>query len=193
MHQPGDDTTLIPGDAEGPALAECHGRVIIQPNFTIVAYPPLTAPELQLLDTCATEESFERAASYQLTRASIVRARQFGYDIVHLRQRLESFSGSPLPANVSTTLTDWARQAERVRLSHNVTLLEVTTASLLDALLADRSAARWVERRLTPTAALLTEEGVAAARAWLLRRGELPASLSVATVSASASEQPDQS
>lgn len=188
MRHSGDDNASTPGDAEGPALAEHHGRVIIQPNFTIVAYPPLTAPELLLLDTCAAEESFERAASYQLTRASIVRARQFGYDILDLRQQLEMFSATPLPANVATTLTDWARQAERVRLSHNITLLEVATAPLLDALLADRSAARWVARRLTPTAALLTEEGVAAARAWLLRHGELPASLSAAPVSASASE-----
>ncbi|MGZ3675957.1 MAG: hypothetical protein ACXVCO_16760, partial [Ktedonobacterales bacterium] len=64
--------------------------------------------------------------------------------------------------------------------------------TLLDALLADRAAARWIERRLTPTTALLTEEAVAATRAWLLRRGELPASLSVTPASALASEQPGQ-
>lgn len=193
LRQPGVGEATTTGDTGETALSEQHGRVIIQPNFTIVAYPPLTAPELLLLDTCATEESFERAASYQLTRASIVQARQHGYDIIDLRQQLESFSGSPLPANVSTTLTDWARQAERVRLSHNVMLLEAATATLLDALLADRSAARWIERRLTPTAALLTSDGVAAARAWLLQHDELPASLSVTPVSASVSAQPDQS
>ncbi|HEX8036945.1 MAG TPA: helicase-associated domain-containing protein, partial [Ktedonobacterales bacterium] len=176
LREPSDGNTPTGGDAHGVVLAERHGRVIIQSNFTIVAYPPLTAPELLLLDTCANEESFERAASYQLTRASIVQARQYGYDSVDLRQQLELLSDSPLPTNVSTTLADWARQAERVRLSHNVTLLEVTNAALLDALLADRAAARWIERRLTPTAALLTEEGVATTRAWLLRRGELPAS-----------------
>ena len=180
-------------EAEDMALAERHGRVVIQPNFTIVAYPPLTAPELFLLDTCAAEDSFERAAQYQLTRASIVRARQYGEAAAELCLRLEMLSGSSLPANVSTTLADWARQAERVRLSHGVRLLEVGTAALLDALLADRAAARWIERRLTATAALLTEEGVAGARFWLLRRGELPASLSVARETPSALERPDQS
>lgn len=193
LREPTDGNTPIIGDAHNAVLAEQHGRVIIQPNFTIIAYPPLTAPELLTLDVCATEESFERAASYQLTRASIVQARQYGYDSVDLRQRLESLSGSPLPTNVSTTLADWARQAERVRLSHNVALLEVANAALLDALLADPAAARWIQRRLTPTAALLTEEGVAATQSWLLRRGELPALLSVTPVSASASEQPGQS
>lgn len=194
LRQPGDDNSQpTSGEADPAPLIERHGHVIIQPNFTIVAYPPLTAPELLLLDSFATEGSFERAASYQLTRASIVRARQYGLDIVVLRQQLESFSASPLPANVSTTLADWARQAERVQLSHNVTLLEVANAALLDALLADRAGARWIERRLTPITALLTEEGATAARAWLLRRGELPASLSVRQASVLASEQPDQS
>ena len=193
LGQPKDDNSPTPGEGEDSALVERHGRVVIQPNFTIVAYPPLTAPELLLLDSCASEASFERAASYQLTRTSIVRARQYAYDVVDLRRRLEALSGSPLPANVSTTLTDWTRQAERVRLSHDVTLLEVANAALLDALLADRAAIRWIDRRLTPTAALLTEEGTAGVRAWLLRRGELPALLTVAQASASGSELLDQS
>ncbi len=181
------------GESEAATLVERHGRVVIQPNFTIVAYPPLTAPQLLLLDSCAAEESFERTASYQLTRPSIVRARQYGYDAVDLRLRLEALTGSPLPANVSTTLADWARQAERVQLLHAVTLLEVANAALLDALLTDRVAARSIERRLTPTAALLTGEGAESARAWLLRRGELPASITVTQASALASEPLDQS
>lgn len=192
LRKPTDKDPPPASEAEAPVLVEQPGRVIIQPNFTIVAYPPLTAPELLLLDTCATEESFERAATYQFTRASIVRARKYGHDIVDLRQRLESFSGASLPANVSTTLDDWARQSERVRLSHDILLLKVANAALLDALQADRTATRWIERRLTPTAALLTEESVAEARAWLLRHGELPASLNVKPVTASASEQQDQ-
>lgn len=192
LRQPNDENDATSGESEPPTLVERHGRVVVQPNFTIVAYPPLTAPQLLLLDACAAEESFERTASYQLTRPSIVRARQYGYDAVNLRQRLEALTGSPLPANVSTTLTDWARQADRVQLSHAVTLLEVENASLLDALLTDRVAARWIERRLTPTAALLTGEGADNARAWLLRRGELPASITVTLATALASEQPDQ-
>lgn len=193
LRQPGNDYPPFQGHSTDAALVERHGRVTIQPNFTIIAYPPLTASELLLLDSCASEASFERAASYQLTRASIVRARQHAYDIVDLRRRLEALSGSPLPANVSTTLADWARKAERVRLSRDIMLLEVANSALLDVLLADRTATRWVDRRLTPTAALLTEEGATSVRAWLLRHGELPASLTVAQASALASEQLDQS
>lgn len=192
LRQPNGDNDATGGGTLDATLVERHGRVVVQPNFTIVAYPPLTAPQLLLLDSCASEESFERTVSYQLTRPSIVRARQLGYDAMDLRERLEAFTGSPLPANVTTTLTDWARQAERVRLTHDVTLLEVRNAALLDALLADRAAVRWIDRRLTPTTALLSEESAGNVHAWLLRRGELPASITVTRASALASEPLDQ-
>jgi len=76
---------------------------------------------------------------------------------------------------VRVTLSDWARHVERVRLTPNVTLLETRAPAVLDALLADRAARGWVERRLTPTAALLVPGSAARVREWLLRRGELPA------------------
>jgi len=45
-------------------------------------------------------------------------------------------------------------------------------------LLADATSASWITRRLTPTAALLRRDAVEAVRAWLLKRGELPAVIS---------------
>ena len=65
--------------------------------------------------------------------------------------------------------------ASRLRLTEGATLLEVPTAQTLDALLADRAGAAWVLRRLTPTAALIHPDDAPHARAWLLRRGHLPA------------------
>ncbi len=53
------------------------------------------------------------------------------------------------------TLADWERQNERVQLAPDVTVLEVREPAILDRLLADPAARAWVERRLTPTAALL--------------------------------------
>jgi hypothetical protein len=92
-------------------------------------------------------------------------------------RRLEALSGTPLPANVRASLGDWERHVARLRLAPNVCVVETRTAELMDALLAERAAREWVERRLTPTAALLVPERVAQVRGWLLRRGELPAYL----------------
>jgi hypothetical protein len=76
---------------------------------------------------------------------------------------------------VRVTLDDWVRQAERLRLTPQVTVLEVRDASLLDALLASATSAAWIERRLGPCGAVLAPDATAPLRAWLLQRGELPA------------------
>jgi hypothetical protein len=76
---------------------------------------------------------------------------------------------------VRTTIADWARRAERVRLRAGTAILEVRDAAVLDALLADPRAADWVERRATPTLALLRAAAVAPTRAWLLRHGIMAA------------------
>ena len=159
---------------------ETPGRVVVQSNFEVVAYPPLTAPALLTLDTCAECVSLDVTARYQLTRASLARAHADGRTADAVATRLEALSSAPLPPNVRVTLADWERHVERVSLLDGVTLLEVRDAALLDALVADRAAAGWVERRLTPTAAILAEGRADACRAWLLRRGEVPAMISPA-------------
>ncbi len=155
--------------------AEAVGRVVVQPNFEVIAYPPLTAPALLLLDTCAQRETLDVIARYRLTRPSLAVARAAGWAAADIAVRLQALCGAPLPTNVRVTLDDWERHVERVSIVEGVTLLEVRDAPLLDALLADRACAGWIERRLTPTAALVAGESAGAVRAWLLRRGELPA------------------
>jgi hypothetical protein len=160
---------------EHAGLEEQAGRVIVQPNLAVVTYPPLTAPTLFTLDTCAEVTALELVARYQLTREAFARARRFGWGAVEVATRLESLTGAPLPANVRVTLSDWERHIERVRLTPNASVLEVRDPAVLDALLADAASASWVTRRLTPTAALLRRDAVEAVRAWLLKRGEFPA------------------
>src|SRR5262249_24958832 len=117
--------------------------------------------------------------SYTLTRGALARARKAGLDAHEVARRLEEVAESPLPPNVRTTLDDWERHAARIQLTPDACVLEVREAALLDALLADTEGNTWVERRLAPRLALLTREGVPRTRDWLLRRGELPALLSL--------------
>lgn len=175
---------LRAAEEEGAALAlpEATGRVVLSPDFTLVAYPPLTAPELLLLDACADEEAIELTARYRLSRSAFARARALGWNADEVARRLAALagaSGSPtgglFPANVRVTLDDWERHVERLRLTRDARVVTTRTAETLDALLADPRARQWVERRLAPTAALLVRAGVAPVRAWLLRHGGLPA------------------
>jgi hypothetical protein len=170
----GWEATGIP-DAEPPAL-EAHGRVILQPNFEVLALPPLTAPVLRLLDSCAEEIGLDRTARYRLTRQAFTSvARRHNWQVAALIEELEAVTAEPLPENVRITMGDWERHAERLRLTHDVRLLEVREAHLLDALAADRSMAATIEKRITSVTAILAPDALPRVRAWLLRNGELPA------------------
>jgi hypothetical protein len=161
-------------DAE---LAEAHGRVTMQPDLSIVAYPPLTAPLLVALDLYAEPVRLDVAARYRLSRAAMARSGRGSLASDVVAERLERLTGAPLPENVRVTLRDWERQGERLSVVERACVLEVDEPTLLDALLADRVAHGWIERRLSATAALTASAHVANVRAWLLRRGELPATL----------------
>ena len=163
-------------DADEAAIPETPGRVIIQPNLDALAYPPLTAPTLFTLDSCATRGALERVAHYRLTRGDVTRAQREDWsNEEELPRRLESLTGQPLPGAVRVRLGDWARAADRIRLTPRATLLSTATPAVLDALLADRAAREWIVRRLGPTLALIPAEEIEAVRRWLLAHGELPA------------------
>ncbi len=172
----GQDVALAAGIAADEArLIERHGRLVAQSNLSLIAYPPLTAPELLTLDSCAREDGFDQTARYQLTRDARATARALGWGAASVAERLAALTESPLPANMRVTLADWERHVARARLIPAITLLETPDHTGLDAMLADPTARGWVARRLTPTAALLVAESLPLARGWLLRHGRLPA------------------
>lgn len=154
---------------------EVAGRVVIQPDASVIAFPPLTAPTLALLDRCADEVALNTTARYRLSEPALARALRRGWDVSRVVAELETLSGAPLPGNIAVSLADWARRSERIRLLPDAIVLELPRPELLDALQREAFAREWIERRLTPTAALLRPEAVGAVRAWLLRRGEFPA------------------
>jgi hypothetical protein len=161
----------------GAEVAEAHGQVTIQPDLSIVAYPPLSAPLLAALDLYAELERVDRVARYKLSRAALARSGHASWEAGALAERLQRLAGAALPDNVRVTLRDWQRQGERLRAIESAAILEVDDAELLDALLADRAAHGWIQRRLGATAALLAAGHEGDVRAWLLRYGELPATL----------------
>lgn len=165
---------LGPGDWP-PALTEtAPGRVIIQPNFEVLALPPVREATLLFLDQVAEREAFDQVARYRLTREQWVRALQAGASAAILIERLEQRADVELPQNMRYSLLEWERQAQRVRLYRGVALLEVDDAALLDTLLADPNLASFILRRLTPTAALVDRRRLKQLSAALLEQGQLP-------------------
>ena len=169
---------MSPDEDDEAALVERHGRIVAQADLTLIAYPPLTAPALYTLDSCAERDALDQTARYHLTRNALAAARaRRQWQAANVAAQLEALTATALPANVRVTLNDWERHVERLRLTPEAPLLTVEDTALLDALLADRTTAAWVERRLAPTVALLTPDALPHARRWLFKRGHLPATI----------------
>ena len=158
-----------------PALTEtAPGRLVIQPNFEMLALPPVREATLLFLDQVAEREALDQVAHYRLTREQWVRALQAGTSAAALIERLEQRADSELPQNTRYSLLEWERQAQRVRLYRGVALLEVEDAALLDTLLADPDLAPFILRRLTATAALVDRQRLKQLSSALLEHGQLP-------------------
>ncbi|MBI3959342.1 MAG: helicase-associated domain-containing protein [Chloroflexi bacterium] len=151
------------------------GRVLLQPNFHLVAMGPVPLAVLAQLDLFAVRLQVGVGAfEYELTRDSVYQAQQNGMDAVQIRTLLVEFCAGPLPQNVDRTLSEWAQSHERIVFRTGVDLLQTGEAALLEKLTALGAVAAQVERTLTPSLALLNGGGVARLVTALKEAGHLP-------------------
>jgi hypothetical protein len=158
-----------------PAIPEETGRVVVQPNFRIFAFDPISDGVLARLDGFAARLNAERAVEYELSRESVYRAQLAGQNVAGIRTWLEQVTGAALPQNVSRSLDEWQAAFERIIIHPRVGWLEVVSPELADALLANPKLAAAVVKRATPTGLIVRGDQVDALEAALLAAGELPA------------------
>ncbi len=164
-------TSETPSDINEPP----GGRLIVQPNFELVALAPVSESLLIKLDRFAERTRLEHIAQYRLTKASVTRAITLGLHAETIQQTLEQAAGGEIPQNVQYSLVEWERQARRIELWRGATLLEVDDPTLLDALFADEGTSSLLGRRLTPSLAEVAPHGLSAVQEALWRRNYLPA------------------
>jgi hypothetical protein len=159
---------------------EVWGRLIVQPNFELIALAPVSELLLATLDRFAERVNLEHIAQYRLTKASVTRAIQKGLHADTIQESLRQAAGGEIPQNVYYSLSEWERQARRVEIWQEMTLLEVDDATLLDSLFAGEETRALFGRRLSPVLAEVAYHQLSAVQALLWQRDYLPA-LSVAT------------
>jgi len=136
-------------------IREEGGRVIVQPNFQILAMEPISDQVLIALDHFADVESAgDRVMSYKLTRQSVYRGQQGEWDVPRIIAHLEKVSGNPLPGNVRRSLEEWQVLHERIVFRRGITLLQAADGKILDSLLQDPNLAQVLGRRVTENATL---------------------------------------
>ena len=150
------------------------GRVIVQPNFHIFAFDPISDAVLARLDSFATRLKAERAVEYELTSDSLYRAQQAGQQVEEIMQWLEATTGAALPQNVARSMLEWKAAFERIVIRPRVGCLQTATPEMADALLADPALRGAIIRRVGPTILLLRADAVKMVEHALLAAEELP-------------------
>lgn len=161
--------------SEKPVTAEeTWGRLVVQPNFDLVALAPVSETLLIDLDRFADRVRLEHIAQYHLSRTSVTRAIQLGLTAGDIQQQLEQATGGTIPQNVQYSLVEWERQARRIELWRGATLLEVDDPVFLDTLFADEQTRAWLLRRLAPTLAEVATEYLTQFQEALWQHGYTP-------------------
>lgn len=152
------------------------GKLIVQPNFQLLAMGPVGLATLARLDLFADRERVDRTVfEYRLSRESLYRAQQLGMDVSDVIELLTAASDLPLPQNVRRSLEEWQSQQERIVFRSGVTLLQAEDAALLDDLMNDPQTGPSLARAVAPAVVLVRSDGVQSLVAALLGRGLLPA------------------
>ncbi len=171
---------LLAGSAMPEVAEQREGRLVVQPNFDLVALAPVSESLLVELDTFAERVRLELIAQYRLNKASVTRAVQMGLSAETIQHTLEQAAGGAIPQNVQYSLVEWERQARRIELWRGTTLLEVDDPALLDELFSSPQAGAWLVRRLAPTLAEVAVGHLAQLQELLWQREYLPALTSAA-------------
>lgn len=171
----GPDAALLASESVPEVADPTWGRLVVQPNFDLVALAPVSESLLVELDSFAERVRLEHIAQYRLSKASVMRAVQLGLTSGTIQHILDRATGGTLPQNVQYSLGEWERQARRIELWRAASLLEVDDPIVLDELASDPETSSWLVRRLSPTLAEVSTRYLARLQERFWQRDYLPA------------------
>jgi hypothetical protein len=164
------------GQAEVQSIERETGKLIVQPNFQVMAIGPVNLGWLARLDLFAERERADRGAfEYRISRDSIYRAQQLGMDVPEVLRFLKGLNGAELPQNVRRSLEEWGAHHERIVFRTGVSLLQAADAHLLARLMEAPQTGEHLVRSLSPEVALLKNGTQKSLVSKLVAQGLFPA------------------
>jgi hypothetical protein len=166
----------VPTKDDLPIYLTDAGKIIIQPNFHIIAMGPVNLALLAQLDLFAERQQVDQAAfEYRLSRESVYQAQQLGLDTREVIAFLEQASDVPLPQNVERSLKEWAARHERIVFRSGLSLLQAADRDWLRSLTDNPQFSEYFARTVSDDVALVRNGRHEALTAALVAQGIFPA------------------
>lgn len=164
------------GTTSPSSTAPDSGKLVIQPNFQLLAIGPVSLAVLAQCDRIAHRQKTDRGVfEYHLSRDSVYAAQQNGWAVSDIIEWLTETSGQPLPQNVRRSLEEWGAHHERIVFRVHTHLLQAATPHLLQKLVQETPAGKVLTPVEGTAVALIKQGKVQPLRAALLSQGILPA------------------
>ncbi len=152
------------------------GKLVIQPNFQLLALGPVSLALLAQLDLFADRERADLGAfEYRLSRETVYRAQQMGMDVSAVLRFLEQHGNTDLPQNLRRSLEEWAAHHERIVFRTGVSLLQASGADLLVSLANDRCIGKHLARSVAADVSLVKQNHQEQLITKLVEQGLFPA------------------
>ena len=140
-----------------PPTPTDQGRLVIQPNFQLLALGPVPLAVLAKIDLFAARQKADHGVvEYQLTRESVYAAQQAGFTVPEIITYLTQTTSQTLPQNVQRSLEEWAAHHDRIVFRRSALLLQAASPELLANLTAHKNVGQYLARPLTADIALVT-------------------------------------
>jgi hypothetical protein len=139
----------------GPAFADCSSDVnsskkviSIDAGFTITIMPGLQLSELLPLIPFLSVIQYNTAVEYEITRQSVIRSFDEGYDAEMIFSLLERYSCYELPQNLRVTVSDWQNSYQSAILYKGYILkVDEQNSKLLEK---NPNSARYIQKKIAP-------------------------------------------
>lgn len=153
-----------------------EGRLVVQPNFQVLAMGPVPLATLATLDLFAERRKADLAVfEYHLSRESVYQGQQAGLRIEEIISFLQTASGAPLPQNLDRSLHEWGAHHERIVFRSGITLLQAADDATLNRMLTATPVGAQIARVLAPGVALVRKGAAHPLIQALLAQDLLPA------------------
>ncbi len=152
-----------------------QGKIVVQPNFQILAIGPVSLATLAVCDSFAERKKIDRGAvEYHLSRESVYAAQQAGFAATEIVKWLANISGMPLPQNVQRSLEEWGSHHERIVFRTHINLLQAASPEKLEQLLANPEIGKWLNQLMGTAVAVIRKEKTKPIVTALVKQNLLP-------------------